>query len=797
MLEKKNFQFLLSAVLKSSDIPNHSKKVVLGALAVSILLGVIFWQLTSDKEEYLIQRNFRLLSLWNSEITNKIESYKKIFELSKRQSVREYGAKYKVVAAEQHDSSKWVVVDSSELDSSDYLYDGLSNIFNDIGHDVINCPDEEFFSNNFKILEDNLDEKKYSEFKEIKEKGLGGTFLAQLFWRKLYVAKLENFRLTHDFGEDQDGFQYTWYKDGADLFLQFKFILKGRGTHIDKSPPYKPELFMLTAELNATQDIKKLLDVDAFDDVLIFHDSKYQARINSTQHESYTNQCKNRKVFFQRSSKTYPWKNWCDIEQRIDDKTWLDFFDFRDKNDKSGEESDKNKISEGAQLLKIKAPSGENLIVFKHPVQFSENVESSYIVGVISEKRFQEEYRSISFYVLITILAVLMTIILAVPFFRLSVMHSSEAVTKWNVLGVFFSMVLIIGLLTTIILGALFFDAFKIHLEERMKSTAEMIANQFDYELQTVLAELVVENKAMEDVHDEKIEAETETAAMRNVDDKELRYKELEEYINNKDMRPAEKIVLSQEKIPCKPSNPEANFYDYPNCSMVYWMDKNGEMVISKGARSLSRYLTPVSLASRQYFSVVKNEPHKLWSNGSHSFFLQPITSWGSGKSEVVASMPSKFVLGKDQEISVAALSFQFASLMRDVVLPIGAGFAIVDNNDLNVLIHSNERRSLRENFFVETDQNELIRNLIGAGEVGYVEGQYWGKNTSFYVQPIKNIPWTLVVYRDQAVFDSLVMGTIFFTACLYVVWISIVFLLFITFRRLWPRISNCRERWL
>ena len=76
------FKFLTSMILKVSEVKGYSKKIVLGVLLVVLILGTIYWFSVLDKEQYLTQRNFRLLNLWSHEISNKIESMSKVSELA-------------------------------------------------------------------------------------------------------------------------------------------------------------------------------------------------------------------------------------------------------------------------------------------------------------------------------------------------------------------------------------------------------------------------------------------------------------------------------------------------------------------------------------------------------------------------------------------------------------------------------------------------------------------------------------------------------------------------------------------
>ena len=190
-----------------------------------------------------------------------------------------------------------------------------------------------------------------------------------------------------------------------------------------------------------------------------------------------------------------------------------------------------------------------------------------------------------------------------------------------------------------------------------------------------------------------------------------------------------------------------------------------------------------LNLKDRKYVDVVLNQPNKLWrlnrKDGDFRFYLQPITSWTTGWNSVVASMSSP-PKGDDPTIEkrrwVAAIEFRFLSLMDGIVLPPGVGFAVLDNSKYQVLFHSKSIRNLRENFLVETDQDPLLHNLLNAGSTGHVEGTYWGNDTHFYTLPLHPLPWSLVVYRDEEMLQSINFVVLLVGGGLFSLWAIIVY---------------------
>jgi len=79
-------------------------------------------------------------------------------------------------------------------------------------------------------------------------------------------------------------------------------------------------------------------------------------------------------------------------------------------------------------------------------------------------------------------------------------------------------------------------------------------------------------------------------------------------------------------------------------------------------------------------------------------------------------------------------------------VLPPLLTFAVIDRNTGSVLFHADDRRSLAENLFVETEQNESLRAAASANRGAYFNGRYLGEAHRFVYLPMDGLPWGIVV---------------------------------------------------
>ena len=100
--------------------------------------------------------------------------------------------------------------------------------------------------------------------------------------------------------------------------------------------------------------------------------------------------------------------------------------------------------------------------------------------------------------------------------------------------------------------------------------------------------------------------------------------------------------------------------------------------------------------------------------------------------------------------IGIATMIPDMSSLLRPT-LPQGFGFAVIER-DGKVVSHSDSWRSLYENFFEECDCDKLVRSAIESRSWKHFSGSYHGGAQSFYVHPIEDSPWTLIVFRAQEV---------------------------------------------
>jgi hypothetical protein len=108
-----------------------------------------------------------------------------------------------------------------------------------------------------------------------------------------------------------------------------------------------------------------------------------------------------------------------------------------------------------------------------------------------------------------------------------------------------------------------------------------------------------------------------------------------------------------------------------------------------------------------------------------------------------------------DLNLTVAAVGGRLQTFFAPV-LPPGFQFAGIEDATGMVLYDTDDSRSLVENFFSETDENASLHAAIAAHKQMLLTGRYHGQKTRFFTHPIKDTSWSLPVFYDLEVPQTL-----------------------------------------
>ncbi|WP_428353779.1 hypothetical protein [Methyloprofundus sp.] len=201
----------------------------------------------------------------------------------------------------------------------------------------------------------------------------------------------------------------------------------------------------------------------------------------------------------------------------------------------------------------------------------------------------------------------------------------------------------------------------------------------------------------------------------------------------------------------------------YPIFESAFYLNSEGELT---GKQLSYRSFPTISIKvnRRKYFKQSYYHPERLsiWPPDNLEYFSERIETYDHGIKLTALSFPvsTKFNAcddgceeSKNKPPKVLAIIKLMHSFFQPV-MPAGFGFAVIKDSSGEVLYHSNDQRSLLENFYIETDEN---RRIIAAAQMRHehlINGNYNGRTHNFWITPLENTPWSLVVFYDTELME-------------------------------------------
>lgn len=173
-----------------------------------------------------------------------------------------------------------------------------------------------------------------------------------------------------------------------------------------------------------------------------------------------------------------------------------------------------------------------------------------------------------------------------------------------------------------------------------------------------------------------------------------------------------------------------------------------------------------LKLADREYFRAIREEQEwpkgewAPWNVGGlqfyqplHGLVAQRLFNRSDAARALQIAVPIQRANG--ERIGVATGDTRAYALANAAAVPL-LRFAVIDNATGVVIFHSDDGRSLAENFFVETEQNPRLRALMSkrssrwsfskVASEDHFEGRYVGEPHRFFFRPVAGAPWSVVV---------------------------------------------------
>lgn len=348
-------------------------------------------------------------------------------------------------------------------------------------------------------------------------------------------------------------------------------------------------------------------------------------------------------------------------------------------------------------------------------------------VALVAKRRFMYEALAISETVLAAVAALLLLLVAAWPFMRLSLISEFKPVRIADVIFLAVSTTLAAAIFTIAVADAVVYRRLDAISDVHLRQFAVSLEAFFDKEILNAL-------KAMDHI------------------DKTWNWEKEGETQNAGDFEGHDYDYMRDDKDIRHPLNVGTYF------STFSWIDRNG---VQEFKRSVKEPMPRVVVADRDYFNRVLNR--RMWlarEDGSGivwPFALESLRSMTTGKPEVVVASPTR-----SKQYPVLAMTLS-ASQLIDPVLPAGFTFAVIDDRG-SVLFHSDTDKNVLENFFEESDQNRQFRSAVFARHTSHVDLRYEGQDYRAYVAPMKHLPWMMVILRHKQLLRTMNAETIVIT---------------------------------
>ncbi len=720
----------------STFLKNFSTASIGTLLVVLILsaLGGFGWMMISEKEDYLVQRNFRLLKLWSQDISSKIASYQQVFQFSAKGILKSFHPDTKFSVPSGQDNNNYYLRKFVPPATARHEHPNHKKILETLSPWSCSQDQSETAPSTPTDTEDIHIQNIAQQLAGIcQAEGLTTLTL------KLPISlpnKWEPFQLAVNHNQDPPVLLLTY---------STTMLLHDQTEHIQ-----------IIGEIQLVDFLQRLTDEPIFDEVFLFDSSGKEGE--------------DEPLIFHSGSQEFSWANFQEILDRLTPETSILDTTLGQLFKESGQQK-VSPLPNSPHQFSIKVP-GRIFNAFTLPVNVPQSTASTWkLVGMIDHHTFQNSYLAISSTFLLAVMFLILGLVLVIPLIHLKTMGATDPLRVTNVLTVVLAAFLGTGLLMFVVLDLAVYGEEVSTLRHKMATSAQAIKDHVHQEIRLVLSTLKR--------FDESAFFEDDLAEITD-EQKGLNVGERSVMLEVLDIRDNPEHSMKQL---CGTKREPGTQPCYSDFLTAFWMDQDGSLRINWAREPALGVTTNLSLQGRDYVKRVLKEPDKLWrmsdttKSDNFNFFLEPIISWNTGKNTVVASMPSHATTHTHAPW-VSAIEFEFLSLMDNVVLPPGIGFAVIDPNTHKVLFHSIEERNLREDFLVETDQNDKLQDLFAANTDGYSEGSYWGKSTSFFTLPLHPLPWTLVVYRDKEVLRSLNLFGLLVAGTFYVLWSVVVYLI-------------------
>ena len=754
-----------------------AKTISLGILALLLVaVGVGSYAYVSERESYFVDRNFRLLALWSKKLSETVEEYKHQFQ-------------YLIGTSTGNGDEPGTCGEANAQQSCQPVR--CPKDANETGDDKIPflCRFKKEFEKQNKQLEKKLI---LVSICSKPQKLPLNTFVNDQpsIKAQLFLNDKDRLRLTYEreyerkSGEAQQLCKKTVYKNGRCKGEKCKWI--GKET--------------IRVDLSISKWIRHLITDQAFNDTIIPEQAFSDIIIFNS--ETGT-------VHFQANHSSFRIDDFRDIVARRSDTGGFFSF-FSESSDTPKIENNKSGSSKSLPLkhllqnpthqqmtigdisyelftqpivlpeLTIKKQTHYKQVVIATDVGATELTLQHYkkddparliLAGFVKTEKFQSEYRTIPHTWLLFFLLFVLLGLLSLPIIHLGFMDAHERLSRIHVFSLLATCISGTALLTLLFLDVVWLNNVRNNLDKQLEETAKDIKNEFSHELKKNLNLLHAYDRSAAFEDDFRCVTQGENCPVTYLayphDCAEEGDRKCGEGSNGR------WVARKEYQYLCNEEHKELLPY---NCDYdpVFWVDQKKNARINWSPKRRYYVEASVFLAHRDYVKEILKSKSSLWhtEEGHPAFYAQSLLSLEAGNHTVVFSMESSRPEGKPKKW-VAAIETEFQFLKAGAI-PDGTGFAVIEDDGGKVLFHSDDNRSLWENFFEETDDNAQLKAHVFSRTAGKAEGNYWGKGHSFYSMPLPDVPWSVVVFRNKELFRTTNFEALLLAVILFVLYVGI-----------------------
>ena len=723
-----------------------AKKVPLVSLTLALLLvtGGAYYLYLSERESYFIDRNFRLLALWSKKISETVDEYKYHFQY--------------MISEFSENENKPIECGKTNPQPECRPCQCQDNVSPENSAEECDCKKDacEKFKCNFK-----------KQFEKL-SKNFAGKLISTSVCQKLNSLE------SNDFVNDQPRIRAQLSSKDKDL-LRLLYEKKRQESQQACKDTVK-------VDLSISKVIRHLVTEQAFDDAVITEEAFSDVIV----FDSETG-----KVHSQENHSLFRIDDFRDVVAQRPDTGG--FFSFFSNNSKTADVRNGKLGSSTPPPLKdlLQSPMHRQITIgdisyelFTQPVvlpgltlkeqtnyrQKKDAPARLILAGLVKTEKFQSEYRAIPHTSLLLFLLFVLLGLLSLPIIHLGLMDHRERLRLIDVLSLLVTCVIGTALITLFFLDVVWLNNVRHNLDDQLKKTAHSIKDKFKKDLE--------KNLDMLGTYDRSVTLKRDFTCVTREENCPFIYHHA--CAADDDCTSGGKPNngwVARKAYPhlCDENNKKAFPY-HCGYKLVFWVDPKKNVRINWTTNSEYFLKASVSLAHREYVKrILDSDPKSsLWhtEDGYPAFYAESLHALGTGDHTVVLSMESSRSKQEDPPKEkpkkwVAAIETEFPFL-KSAAIPDDTGFAVIEDKGGRVLFHSDDKRSLWENFFEETDNNARLKAHAFSRTEGKSQGRYWGKGHTFYSTPLPGVPWSLVVFRNKELFRTtnfealLLAGTLF-----------------------------------